>query len=145
MSLTKVQQAEQMCEQLGERFTEPRRIVYSLLLQANSALTAYQLLEQLQKLKPGAKPPTVYRALEFLLKLKLIHRIDSSNAYLACNAENHGHQAQFLICNQCGQIKEVELKQLEPEILKVCAEQKFKPEQQIIEVRGLCFQCQQGT
>lgn len=141
MTSSKMAKAEQLCQERGERFTEPRRVVYSLLLQHAKALTAYQILDLMQSERPGAKPPTVYRALDFLMKLGLIHRVDSSNAYLICHGGDHEHQAQFLICNQCGAVTEVELPALEPEIHSICEEKGFKPDQQIVEIRGLCSRC----
>ena len=51
-------------------------------------------------------PPTVYRALDFLLKHGLIHRIESMNAFVGCATPADTHKGQFFICRACGNVAE---------------------------------------
>src|SRR5690606_26104114 len=69
------------CEQRGTRLTPIRQHVLTLLLEAGRSLKAYELLEAMKQLYPQAKPPTVYRALDFLVEEGLIHRLDAVNAW----------------------------------------------------------------
>lgn len=141
MSKAIVKAAEELCEQQGERLTELRQTVLEILSKEQGALTAYQLLEKLQQIRPGAKPPTVYRALEFLQQLGLVHKIDSSNAFLVCHHTHGAHQAQFLICNQCGAIQEFDLPEIAKPISRMAKDNGFQIESETIEIRGLCKQC----
>ncbi len=76
--------AERLCEQRGIRFTPTRRQVFRLLAAHGNAISAYDLLAQLQQTEAHAKPPTVYRALDFLLEQGLptrwSHSTPSSSA-----------------------------------------------------------------
>ena len=99
--------AEARMAAAGERMTASRRRVLELLLEAGQPVKAYDLMADFAPGEPHAKPPTVYRALEFLEKHGLAHRIPSLNAYVACRVEG-GHDAAFLICDCCGATREVE-------------------------------------
>ena len=103
-----LQRAERLCDQRGIRFTPTRRQVFRLLAAHGNAISAYDLLAQLQQTEAHAKPPTVYRALEFLERKGMAHRIASISAYVACTGPgDHAHAAAFLICDCCGATEEV--------------------------------------
>ena len=72
--------AEARCVDQGERMTAPRRRVLELLLQAGEPVKAYDLIARYGADGVAAKPPTVYRALEFLEKTGMAHRIASISA-----------------------------------------------------------------
>ena len=86
--------AEALCEQRGRRLTPIRRKVLELLLRHGRSLKAYELLDAMREVHPGAAPPTVYRALDFLMDEGLVHRLDAVNAWSAC----HDAGARRMIC-----------------------------------------------
>jgi Fur family zinc uptake transcriptional regulator len=98
--------AERRCAAAEQKLTAPRRRVLELLLQAGQPVKAYDLIAAYGEGAP-AKPPTVYRALEFLSKQGFAHRIESLNAYVACRRGEDGHAAAFLICDCCGATREI--------------------------------------
>ena len=100
--------AEARCAHTRERLTAPRRRVLELLLEADQPMKAYDLIAAYGAAGEPAKPPTVYRALDFLERLGFTHRIESLNAYVPCRLEGEGHQAAFLICDCCGAAQEFE-------------------------------------
>src|SRR3954468_11183205 len=100
--------AEARCGETQERLTTPRRRVLELLLESDGPLKAYDLIAAFGETGEPAKPPTVYRALEFLERLGFAHRIESLNAYVPCRLEGAGHKAAFLICECCGAAEEFE-------------------------------------
>ena len=103
--------AETRLSQAGERMTAPRRRVLSLLLETGEPVKAYDLIARFGADGQAAKPPTVYRALEFLERQGMAHRIASISAYVACTAVAAGapvHAAAFLICDCCGATEEFE-------------------------------------
>ncbi len=98
--------AERVCARRGLSLTPVRRRVLELLVDAGGPVKAYDLLAAL---KPGgqAQPPTVYRALDFLTKSGLAHKIEALNAYTAClHGADAGAAAELFICEGCGLIEE---------------------------------------
>ncbi|HZW17040.1 MAG TPA: Fur family transcriptional regulator [Brevundimonas sp.] len=91
----------------GERLTPARLRVLALLLGAGEPVKAYDLIARFGVDGQPAKPPTVYRALEFLERKGLAHRIASISAYVACTSGGRDHAAAFLICDCCGATAEV--------------------------------------
>ncbi|MCH8552108.1 MAG: transcriptional repressor [Natronospirillum sp.] len=135
-------QASAWCAQRGEKFTPTRRAVFEILAEQDQALTAYQLLERLQQAMPHAKPPTIYRALEFLQRMGLIHRIDSRNAFVVCDDFPHHHDSAFLVCQECGGVTEVTMDHVVEKIAADAAAQDFSVKHATVEIRGVCKQCQ---
>ncbi len=139
--------AEARIAALGQRWTAPRRRVYELLVRHGRPVKAYDLMALFGAAR-AAKPPTVYRALEFLESCGLAHRIPSLNAYLACGHAGHdeaagpgaGHAAAFLICDCCGGADE-----FAPDVLAAAslaaAGRGFRPREVSLEVRGRCGRC----
>lgn len=131
--------AERRCGEIQERLTAPRKRVLELLLEADAPLKAYDLIAAFGEGGEPAKPPTVYRALEFLERLGFAHRIESLNAYVPCRREGESHQAAFLICDCCGRTEE-----FEPDFApqRAAAEAAGYAVQAItLEARGLCPAC----
>ena len=73
--------AEARAVQQGERMTAQRRRVLALLLESGEPVKAYDLIARFGEDGQAAKPPTVYRALEFLERLGMVHRIASISAW----------------------------------------------------------------
>src|ERR687898_2881620 len=100
--------AAELCARRGARLTRLRRRVLELVWQGHSAVKAYDLLEMLAREDRSARPPTIYRALDFLMAHGLVHRLESLNAYIGCPQPEASHEGQFLICNSCGHVSEFE-------------------------------------
>ncbi len=133
--------AESKCAAQGLRLTRQRRQVLELVWSSHEPMKAYDLLEKLSEGKRRAAPPTVYRALDFLLEHGLIHRIESLNAYVGCGGPEDNHAGQFLICKHCGEVAELDDKELS-EILSLKAKKVgFHMTREIIEIQGLCAEC----
>jgi Fur family zinc uptake transcriptional regulator len=134
--------AEARCEQKTAQLTPLRRQVLELILNVHQPVGAYDLLEQLAlRTQKRVAPPTVYRALEFLVEMGLVHRIASLNAYLACNAsDNHG-EAVFFICRNCRNALEINSDAITAAIADTAKKARFAAEKQTVEVLGTCPQC----
>ena len=118
-----------------------RAKVLELIWQSHKPIKAYDLLAQLSNNDHVEKPPTIYRALEFLLKHQLIHKIESCNAYIGCEHGDVHHDSQFFICDECQQVKEVVGKKLTQTLLETSKQQGFTPHQTHIEIHGTCAEC----
>ena len=133
--------AAEMCAGRGARLTELRREVLSLILEADGAVTAYQLLDRLRATRRRAVPPTVYRALDFLLAQRLIHKVERLNAFVPCIEAGHPHPVQFLICGQCGAVTEIEDEAAAAALDHAAEREGFHPRSSIVEVEGTCAAC----
>src|SRR5690348_12203036 len=98
----KLERAAQACTRQGARLTDLRRSVLQLVLEAEAPLTAYQLLDRLRETHNRAMPPTIYRALDFLMAQRLIHKVERLSAFVPCADTGHRNSVQFLICRECG-------------------------------------------
>ena len=95
-----VADAENICLKAGLRLTKIRRQVLQFVWSKHTPIKAYDILQHIQKEQPRAAPPTVYRALDFLMDAGLVHKIESLNAYVGCGNPNKPHIGQFLICQK---------------------------------------------
>lgn len=136
-----MQQAERQCQQRGVRFTPIRRRVLEMIAATQGGLKAYDLLDKLAKEHASARPPTVYRALDFLIEQGLVHRIESLNAYVACPCPEHVHGFQLLICRHCGRVEELHLDDVNAQLNRRARDLGFRVERQTIELLGGCDTC----
>ncbi|CAG8868985.1 Zinc uptake regulation protein [Pseudomonas fluorescens] len=139
-------EADTICARLGLRLTALRRRVLELVWQSHKPLGAYDILAVLSE-QDGrrAAPPTVYRALDFLLENGLVHRIASLNAFIGCSHPEHSHQSQFLICRECHVAVELEQASISDAILASASTVGFTVEAQTVEVVGLCGNCRSAA
>lgn len=133
--------AERVSEARGIRFTAIRRRVLELVWASHEPVVAYDLLDALKLEKSNATPPTIYRALDFLLDNGLIHRIESLNAYVGCGNPEDDHNGQFLICTACGAVAELGCSRIEGAITQRANELGFEVHQHTIELQGICKSC----
>ncbi|MFQ5784710.1 MAG: Fur family transcriptional regulator [Alphaproteobacteria bacterium] len=136
--------AARLCARRGARLTTLRRRVLELVWGSHAPQGAYAILETLHRDGRRAAPPTVYRALDFLLGHGLIHRIESLNAFVGCPAPGRPHVGQFLICSACGCAAELDDRRIGVAIRDSAGKAGFRLEGQTIELRGLCPRCQNG-
>jgi Fur family zinc uptake transcriptional regulator len=133
--------AEQLCRERGLRFTATRRRVLELVWQSHKPIGAYDILEVLGQESKSAAPPTVYRALDFLIDAGLVHRLDSLNAFIGCPDPASRHAGQFLICRQCRSVTELSDSEIEALIAQKAAANGFSAVRQMLEIEGLCNDC----
>jgi Fur family zinc uptake transcriptional regulator len=137
--------AEQLCRSRGLRFTPIRRRVLELVWDSHKPIGAYDILEALGQESASAAPPTVYRALDFLIEAGLVHRLDSLNAFVGCPDPADRHAGQFLICTRCRTVTELSDPQIEQLIVAKAAAGGFAAVRQMLEIEGLCNVCRTAT
>ncbi|WP_127957265.1 zinc uptake transcriptional repressor Zur [Serratia microhaemolytica] len=135
-------QAEQLCQQRNVRLTPQRLQVLRLMINQSGAISAYDLLDLLRVSEPQAKPPTVYRALDFLLEQGFIHRVESTNSYVLCHHfEQPSHISALFICDRCGQVMERTSEGIAHNLQQLAQEEGFVLTQSVVEARGVCANC----
>ncbi|MCD9045838.1 MULTISPECIES: transcriptional repressor [unclassified Luteimonas] len=139
-----VRAVERACSERGLRLTPIRAHVLGLIADAGRPLKAYDLLDQVREGGgPGAAaPPTVYRALDFLLANGFIHKLQSVNAFVACHHPSTAqHSVPFLICDRCHSAVELEDEAVVAALDSRARALGFVPQAQTLEVHGLCAAC----
>ena len=139
-----LQRADRLCADRGARLTPIRKRVLELIWASHKPSGAYDLLDILSKENRHKRiaPSTVYRALDFLLEQGLIHRIESLNAFIGCpHPDAAHHPSQFLICEDCGAIAELEDTAVDKALRQASQKQNFALKRQTVELLGLCPDC----
>jgi Fur family zinc uptake transcriptional regulator len=136
-----VRAVEQACEQRGLRLTPLRAQVLGLVAAAGKPIKAYDLLDRMKAENGSSAPPTVYRALEFLLEQGFIHRLASINAFVGCHHPQVAHSVPFLICDQCQNAIELEDDRISALLEDQARGLGFSTRAQTLEVLGVCAAC----
>lgn len=138
-----IRQAERLCTERGAQLTPIRHKILELIWESHQAVKAYDLLERIKPFNVSAKPATVYRALDFLIEQKLIHRVESMNAFIGCNRLESKHDLLLLICESCHEIEERPAIKVMDSLTHELSSAGFTPHRQSIEIHGVCRRCSQ--
>ncbi len=141
--------AESLCAHRGARLTALRRHVLGLVLDSARPAGAYDLLDRLRAHHKRAAPPTVYRALDFLLEQGLIHKVERLSAFVGClDSLDHGeqpgghhHAVQFLICGSCGRVTELSDPEIGQALVRTARACGFAIRGSTVEIEGVCADC----
>ncbi|MGN7293489.1 Fur family transcriptional regulator [Rhizobium sp. SAFR-030] len=125
--------------------TKNQTLVFDALTRADQPMSAYTILDRLRD--SGFRAPLqVYRALDKLLELGLVHRLESLNSFVACShveescCRHHGTVA-FAICDNCGQVQEFHDHAMDDRLTEWAKQTGFRAEKTTIELRGRCEAC----
>ena len=141
--------AEQKCSQAGIRFTKRRKQVLSVLIEADAALSAYEIAERCNAGNDSNMPAmSVYRILDLFQDQNLIHKLDIANKYVSCAHISCSHEhdnSQFLICGSCRHVEEISLSDDAVQALQnaACAAG-FNAISPQLEIKGRCSRCEQS-
>ena len=111
-----------------------------LVIADGGAVKAYDLLDRLRPDIGSPKPPTIYRALEFLSRLGLIHRVEALNAFIACDHSHEGELAEFFICEDCDRVEERHAHDHGE-----CKPDGFEIKRSVVEHYGTCAGCREAA
>ncbi len=134
-------QAEALCKAKGARLTPIRKRVLELVWSSHKPVGAYDILEILNNERRGSAPPTVYRALDFLLEHGLVHRIEFLNAFIGCNDPSNLHVGQFVICRICRDAIELNDPRILEAISAAALSSGYSDLRHTVEVEGVCPKC----
>lgn len=124
------------------KLTKNQKYVLSKLEISKVPLSAYSLLDELRD--DGFRAPLqVYRALDKLIEIGIVHRVETLNAFVACNHENcdNAQTIAFTICDSCGDVAELSDNAVTLSLKKLASTQGFKAQKTTIELRGCCKAC----
>ena len=136
-----IQKAEQYCKENGLNFTPVRRKVLEILLNKNTAIGAYEILDLLREAGFKNQPPVAYRALDFLVQNGFAHKIEQLNSFIGCTHPGKDHSPAFMICRNCDSVSEEEALTRNFSVSQIASKAGFTVEKAVIEARGLCHSC----
>lgn len=141
-----IREVERVCGERGLRLTPLRAEVLRLVAEAGRPVKAYDLLDRMKSIHGSAAPPTVYRALDFLLEHGFIHKLESINAFVGCHhPATEQHSVPFLICDRCHAAVELEDSRVADMLEASARALGFQPQAQTLEVHGLCAECSEAS
>lgn len=133
--------AEALCVKQNAKLTPLRKELLCKLYEQQKPLTAYDLLRLMREQHPKMEAMSVYRILNFLESHHLVHRINSCQAYAACNMPEHEHHAQLVVCEKCHHSEEIAMPSLKASIDSVLKKTSFCFSTKSIEIFGICQSC----
>jgi len=133
--------AERVCSEKGVTLTPVRKRVLEMVWAGHKPVKAYEIIDNFAGRNKPTKPPTVYRALDFLVENGLVHRIESQNAFIGCPSPDETHAANFFICTRCQVVEEMESADIDKAITRLAKENEFVVRQKTVEIFGLCPAC----
>ncbi|MEO1331555.1 MAG: Fur family transcriptional regulator [Pseudomonadota bacterium] len=143
--VTAIAEVERLCAERGLRLTPVRRRALELLWESHRPLGAYAMIERLSAEGWNAYPPTVYRALDFLVTNGFAHKLHGANAFVGCTAPDAQHAPQFLICTECEEMREVVDEGVQAELRRALSERGFMATRLSLEIEGVCAPCRAGA
>ena len=129
---------------MGKRGEKMQAEVLAVLRRRRGPMSAYDVMGELREANPKIAPPTIYRALAALTERGRVHRLESLNAYIACQCDRHQHATILSICDDCGTVEESVAPDLLKELSNIIGKSGFAPMRHVIEVHGLCASCGGG-
>ena len=129
-----------MMKQAKLVLTKNQSLVLDALTNAHQALGAYALLDLLRE-KGFKAPLQIYRPLEQLVDLGLVHRLESLNAWTVCCTNKHEGTPIFAICDDCGSVTEHLDEKITTNIIALPGNGGFVPNRSIVEIYGQCNDC----
>ena len=139
---TLLARATRLFEANGMKMTDLRRRVLEEIAGSHQALGAYEILERLAANGPRLAPISVYRAIEALNEIGLVHRLESRSAFFACHSSHAPDRDQLILaCERCGRVAEIEGDQVFAALGRAIAQAAFEPRRTVTEVSGVCAAC----
>jgi Fur family zinc uptake transcriptional regulator len=132
----------QYCDSLEPKLTTLRKEVLYVLWCAKRSLKAYEILNELLKVKSNSTPPTVYRVLDFFESQGIVHKIESIQSYTLCGKPEKRQPSEVLmVCNNCLQVIEIYDDLMHSLLARLASNHAFHLKQDVIELKGQCTQC----
>jgi len=139
---TWIKKVEEICARKSLQFTPLRREVVTILADLAKPVGAYEIMDHLARIKGHTvAPPTVYRTLDFLVENGFVVKIESKQAYIACDDPGHHHHGILLICSGCGRSTEIDNAEVDKILIKTASASHFHLQRQVVEIEGICQSC----
>lgn len=126
---------------MSKRGKQMQAEVLAVLRSHRAPMSAYEMLGCLREENPRLAPPTIYRALAALTDRGSVHRLESLNAFIACQRDRHRQASILSICDDCGGVEENISAELLKKLSGIAAKSGFAPARHVVEIHGQCASC----
>ena len=137
-----ISRVDEICRSNNLGFTDIRKQVFEIIIKNNKPIKAYQILDEIRNItnKPS-HPPTVYRAIDFLIENGFVHKLNSINSFVGCFHPKTHEECYFLICKKCNLYQECCDDSLKDRISKTAIHNNFIISNTTLEIEGHCLDC----
>ncbi|MFA6031859.1 MAG: Fur family transcriptional regulator [Myxococcota bacterium] len=140
------ERAQAQCAATGRTLTTLRRDVLSVFGGGTRPLKAYEIVERLSTPTRRISPISVYRCLDFLIELGIVHRLATQNAFVVCDHDHAQDETLvFMICQCCGDVDEAVLPGVTRSLAAAVEAHGFRSRGHSIELQGECEDCRSAT
>jgi len=125
----------------GYRLTAPRLAIADLIVSHDGHFNASELSAAARDRRVGVSRATLFRALDLMVELGAVERLDLPNgdhAYVSCAGTHHHH----VVCSRCGRTAEVDDAGLTDAVREIARTSGFRIDTHRLELFGLCRHCQ---
>lgn len=134
------------CAATGRSLTALRREVLAAFAASTRPLKAYEIVERLSTPTRRISPISVYRSLDFLIELGIVHRLATQNAFVVCDHDHAQDETLvFMICQCCGDVDEAVLPGVTRSLAATAEAHGFRSRGHSIELQGECEDCRSAT
>ena len=139
-----IHKVEQICKSNKLGLTQIRRQVFEIIIKNNKPIKAYEILDKISNINNKlSHPPTVYRAIDFLIENGFVHKLNSINSFVGCFHPKAPKECYFLICKKCNIYQECCDDSLKDRISKTAIHNNFVISNTTLEIEGHCLDCSQ--
>lgn len=133
---------EQYLRTHGLKMTKPREAILEAFLRTEGHLTIDDILREAKKIDAGVGQATVFRTIRLITDAGLAREaLQEDGARTFEHLANHPHH-DHLLCTQCGKVIEFMNPVIEKEQQKIFTQYGFEPRGHMMELLGLCPECQ---
>ncbi|MDY7019661.1 MAG: Fur family transcriptional regulator [Chloroflexota bacterium] len=131
----------QILQAQGYRLTKPRKQVLEILEGTRESLSPYDIQRLLRVQGEHLNHVTIYRILDLFCRLNLAHKVMSTGGFVKCSLGSEEGCHRFMVCHQCGTVREFADKELCQEENEFAQHLGFHTEYHLCESSGLCANC----
>lgn len=136
-----IKNAKEICYEDSLNLTPIRKKVLEIISANHKPVRAYDILYKLKDEGFSDKPPTVYRALNFLIQNKMAHKLNTINAYIACFNDKAEEVPCFLICEKCQDIEEFQDNDIMKAVVNISKYKNINIKNVNLEIGFICEEC----
>jgi Fur family zinc uptake transcriptional regulator len=140
--MSEFQRAIQVLRANGYKVTQPRKRVLRVLEGAQEPVSPYDIQEILRKKGEHLNHVTIYRILDLFCDLNLAHKVLLLNGFVRCGLGEKEGCHRFMVCRECGALREFADKALCEEESEIALDLGFHSERHFSEFSGICSNCQ---
>jgi len=140
------EEAQKVLEERSEQWTQMRATIFDALADQQKPVSAYDIADAVSAARgKRVAPNSVYRILDLFVASNLAIRIESANAYIVNAHPGCVHDCIFLVCTHCSRAIHIDDDSITANVRDRAAAENFIAERPIIEVQGMCTDCQKAA